>query len=393
MLSGILVTVALVIAAIFSRSITTLIHEMGHAIPALMFTNAPVVVYVGSYGNIDDSLHLTLGRLQLYIKFNLFNWQIGLCTHQRVKNFFQQFLIIIGGPIASIIIAVFLFIFIYNYDFSDNLKLLSFIFLAAAGLDFISNISISSTPMQLHNGGVSFSDGYQLRQLFRTVRYPVEFQEGVANFEEGNYIDASDKFETVWSKGFQDEYIFQHLQASLIQANDNDRIFHYYQILSVQNKLSSHQYCELGVLFAQRERYDEALKAYNDAMSLDYYNKFALNNRGYLYNEIGSYDLAIEDFNQILSYDPNFAFALNNRGFALLKLGEVEAAQKDIEHSIRLDDQNAYAYRNLGLSFFEKKQYYLALEMMEKAQAMQPEDEILKENCEHFKNRIAFYEQ
>ena len=61
---GILLGIIWISGIIFMRSITTFFHEMGHAIPALLFTQKEKVnVFVGTYGDISNSLQLNFGRL------------------------------------------------------------------------------------------------------------------------------------------------------------------------------------------------------------------------------------------------------------------------------------------------------------------------------------------
>lgn len=47
MITGITTGLFIIPAALFARSITTFFHELGHAIPALLFTEEKVTVYVG----------------------------------------------------------------------------------------------------------------------------------------------------------------------------------------------------------------------------------------------------------------------------------------------------------------------------------------------------------
>ena len=104
MLTGILIAVLAIGVILMTRSITTLIHELGHAIPSLFFTKEEVIICVGSYENLTKSQGIKLGRLKVFFTLNLFNWNSGLCLHKGVTSFFQKFLIILGGPLASLLI-------------------------------------------------------------------------------------------------------------------------------------------------------------------------------------------------------------------------------------------------------------------------------------------------
>ena len=107
--------IIILICIVFARSITTLFHELGHAIPALIFSREPVHVYIGSYGEEQKYIRLKIGRLTIFFRFNFLDWRIGLCRHMGKLNYRQDLITTLGGPIMSLSIAVFLIIFmIYN---------------------------------------------------------------------------------------------------------------------------------------------------------------------------------------------------------------------------------------------------------------------------------------
>ena len=68
---GISIVIGWIIFVIFTKIATTLIHELGHAIPSLLFTEQPVAIHVGSYGYEKNSFKMQLGRLTLYFKFDI----------------------------------------------------------------------------------------------------------------------------------------------------------------------------------------------------------------------------------------------------------------------------------------------------------------------------------
>jgi hypothetical protein len=50
--------------------VTVALHELGHAIPALLMTRDEVTIYIGSFGNPYSSFHFTTGRLKFCCKYN-----------------------------------------------------------------------------------------------------------------------------------------------------------------------------------------------------------------------------------------------------------------------------------------------------------------------------------
>ncbi len=49
--------------------LVTLLHELGHAIPALLVTRKKVTIYIGSYGDPQKSLCFRVGLLEFYVRY------------------------------------------------------------------------------------------------------------------------------------------------------------------------------------------------------------------------------------------------------------------------------------------------------------------------------------
>lgn len=162
---GILVGLALLIFAALARSITTLFHEMGHAIPALLFSKEEVIIYVGAYETTDQSRLFEFGRLKVFIEFNPFFWNGGLCRHEAIQGFWKRLLVIIGGPIASVIIALPLLYLLVEYQEVKPLLFLTSVYITSAVWDFIVNMIPSRTPIKVGGGAVVYNDGAQLLAL------------------------------------------------------------------------------------------------------------------------------------------------------------------------------------------------------------------------------------
>lgn len=124
-----------VIIFVMVAQTTTIIHELGHAIPALIFTKDKVKITLGSKDVIGV---FSLGRLDIYIK--KFNPIAGF-VHSNKSSLSKPalFLISFGGPAFSCI-TIILLIFIRNdalnrytfqaLDFAVNYCIISFIITA-----------------------------------------------------------------------------------------------------------------------------------------------------------------------------------------------------------------------------------------------------------------------
>jgi hypothetical protein len=65
---------------LITRPVTVLLHELGHAIPAILLTRQKVTIYIGSHGDPKKSLKFKLGLLEGYFRYNPFDWNRGLCV-------------------------------------------------------------------------------------------------------------------------------------------------------------------------------------------------------------------------------------------------------------------------------------------------------------------------
>ncbi len=66
--------------------IVVLIHELGHAIPALRYTSEKVVIYICSYGQTKDSVSIRINRLEIWFNYNVFRWRGGLCVSSAIAQ-------------------------------------------------------------------------------------------------------------------------------------------------------------------------------------------------------------------------------------------------------------------------------------------------------------------
>jgi len=102
----------LLLFVVILRPFSTLIHELGHGIPALLLTDKKVTLYLGSYGDPKESFRIQIGRLELFFNKNPFHWKIGLCVlEQKTLSINKQIFIVLMGPLASLALSIILTVF------------------------------------------------------------------------------------------------------------------------------------------------------------------------------------------------------------------------------------------------------------------------------------------
>ena len=105
-----------------------------------------------------------------------------------------------------------------------------------------------------------------------------------------------------------------------------------------------------GLVLSGQGKYDEAIKAFDEAVRLDPNYADAWYNRGYALYNLGKYDEAIKCYDEVIRLIPNDAGAWYNKGKALYGQGNYDEAIKAYGETIRLDPKyfNARNNKNIG---------------------------------------------
>ena len=88
---------------------------------------------------------------------------------------------------------------------------------------------------------------------------------------------------------------------------------------------------------------------------------------------------ALDHLNAAIDHDPGFAEAWNVRGSVFYLLNEYALALNDIEHVLALEPRHFGAMEGLAIIFVETEHPDLALRVVERARAVNPNRESLKE--------------
>ncbi|EDP94450.1 M50 family metallopeptidase [Kordia algicida OT-1] len=380
-------TVALIfmLSLLTFRLLTTVIHELGHAIPALLLTKDKVSVYMGSHGNPEKSIHFKIGRLECYFKFNLFYWRGGLCVmHTKEISLTTNFIVTISGPLLSLIVAGITILIMHYGDFNDVTTLILFALTFSCILDFLNNIFPNRDAIELHDGTITNNDGMQLVNMFKYRNAHKKYEESVHYFNNKEYEKAAETLEEVLASRNDHEVFYRLIIYSNLMIKKYDKAKKYQEEFTEKflDSFEVADYINAGIIYGHFTAYEKSIDLCTKALKSFENDVTILNNRGYYYGLIDKHTEAIEDLDKVIALDKKYAFGWNNRGFSKLKLGQLEEGLKDIEKSLELDPENGYAYRNLGLYHFYKKDYLKALQFYEKAFKLDPETHKIQEYIE-----------
>ncbi len=174
------------------RGLIVLLHELGHALMAIYLSKEKVNVYVGSFGERKDTIHLKFGLLECYLKKNM-AWDRGLCVPES-KNFTLngQIWYTVMGPVVTILCAVVFGILAYSAMIPNWIRvfagLMSFISLT----DALRSLIPSKRPILMADDGITYNDGQLLRNLLNNKRLNSKFEEVEIATNQKDYERAGD---------------------------------------------------------------------------------------------------------------------------------------------------------------------------------------------------------
>ena len=338
-----------IVMIILLRSLTTLFHELGHAIPALVFTSKVVEVYVGSYGSIEESLHFRLGRLRFYLRWNPFVWQLGMCRQGERVAVWKELLIILGGPLASTLLAILAFFMIINYELSDGWFYLAALFAGAALIDLFTNLYTHDRELLMHDGQVVYSDGYQIRNLLRELNLPEGYFEAARALGEGKVAACKAGCESLLEDGLHKKKVYELYWQALAQEENYQAILDLYREYKEHHKLLPKDYYQIADAYEQLGQAQEALRYFDHYLYLDYSNVHAHYRIACIHAELGDHALAAEELNLVLEIEELHFEARCLRAYSFLRLGDLAQCRADLEYV--LSDEKAATSPHLA--FYE----------------------------------------
>jgi serine/threonine protein kinase len=146
------------------------------------------------------------------------------------------------------------------------------------------------------------------------------------------------------------------------QSEKSKKIFEY-TISKYPN--DDRSYNMLGLYYQHRENNNKAIELLSKSRELNKENStYAMNNRGILYRKIEKYDLALKDFNDVLKIKPEWATTYNNRGVLHMAMGNKTEAMADYKKAMSLKPKSRMYNHNMGSLYFryneiEKAKIYL----------------------------------
>lgn len=372
---GIGIAILGLLSVVIIRLSTTFFHEMGHAIPALLFTEKSVKVYIGSYGDIAGSKYISLGRLKIYFKWNILDWKLGMCQHEgTLDSTIKTILIILGGPLASLLVSLPLILNLPTLKQNEFLFFTSIVIIAAAVYDLIVNLYPFNSPILMHDGTISFNDGRSLLMVPSKSASPelVAFQKMYADKE---YVKLIEQGHAAIDKDPRGRMPYDFVIESQIQLKKYDDALDSFLILKENIGLIDRDYFGIGKVYKALNNRQEAMKYFQHFRYKNYQNLELLYEVADLHFNMGNMNECEEDLRVLLNLDPQNYKGMLLYSQILISNREFDEALDILNNLEEIDPKDPMVYFQYGLVYERRNQDALAHQNYLKAESL---------GCDHY---------
>lgn len=129
----------------------------------------------------------------------------------------------------------------------------------------------------------------------------------------------------------------------------------------------------LGVIYAQRKQYSEALNYLKASIKYLPKNALALSNLGNVFLELKEHQNALDAYDRSIKIDPMYAEAWSNKGNAFYELKRYDEAIAHHDRAVSLNPGYAQAWSNKGNALHELKRYDEAIAHHDQALSLKPD--------------------
>jgi len=167
-------------------------------------------------------------------------------------------------------------------------------------------------------------------------------------------------------------FLLDKALESLRNSNSESAELYLKQAIKIQAS-NPHVLRLLGVIYAQRKQYQEALKYINDSLKSLPKNALALSNLGNIFLELKEFQNALDAYDKSIRIDPKYDEVWSNKANALFELKRYDEAITCYDKALSLKPDYAEAWSNKGNLLKELKRYDEALIHFDQALSLKPD--------------------
>src|SRR5580704_13733084 len=288
-MSGLIDVIGILLLFALVSFFVVLFHELGHALMVLAFSEGDVNIYIGSYGEVNNSLQVRTGRLTTHIKYNPVKWRRGICFPPNAQiSTNHQIIYVAAGPVLSLLSGL-IALYIFQHINPGVIRFELMFFGFSSVLVGVGNLLPIVLSKRAATGQRITSDGYKLIQLFRLKSLPPQFAAATELFNKKQFAESSKMLQTLIESGNKNKHVLRlaihaNLQAKNFQCSDE-----LITIFFKKHQPNSDDYCNAGYIKSMIKDEETALGLYKKSLELDSRNVTALNNTGHSLIELGHY--------------------------------------------------------------------------------------------------------
>jgi tetratricopeptide (TPR) repeat protein len=368
--------------------VNVLLHELGHAIPVLFWSKKKVTIYIGSLGDPDGSLRLSLGSLDLFVKYNPFLWMRGLCKHE-VMSVKKQIIITAMGPLFSLLITLTSFLLLKTIDPDERQTVILVTFMVVGGVFTLSSAIPRGRLSPTHSGGGVRNDASQILQLWRTRNLPAAYMEAWDMFRAKEYASAAELIEKMLAEGCIDIAVYRQAFIVYFQWGKYERAEVIMESIRKRGRLSPDDQISDGCLMIMKGRFREAVAIFRELLRLQHNHFVLLNNMAYALIAAGEPKEAMYYLDRGINLAPRFSELYANRAWAKMEMRQWEEGLTDAQHALELNADSATAYHTLGLYALQQEDLHTAKEHFTRSLSLEPRGQFVEAHLADIERRLA----
>lgn len=368
--------------------LNVLLHELGHAIPILIWSKKKVTVFVGSLGDPRRCFRLSLSRLELYVKYNPFLWMRGLCRPGERLSVNKMIFYTATGPLVSLLITVSCFILLKTIEPDERQTVVLTTLMAIGGIFTLSSAIPLGRLSPIDSRGGVYNDATQIVQLWKTRDLPGAYWEVWDMVRAREYTAASDLVEKLIDQGDTNIALYRQAVAVHLQSGRYERAGALIELIRNKYRFSLEDEINDGCHKILVGRYRHAVAIYTELVRLHYNHFLILNNLGYALVAAGEPEKGLSYLDRGITLVPRYAELYASRAWAKMEMGQWEEGLADAQHALKLDDSSADAHRTMGLYTLEKGRLEEAREHFLKALSADPRVQFVDEHLIAIEHRL-----
>ncbi|MBD2437997.1 tetratricopeptide repeat protein [Nostoc sp. FACHB-110] len=184
------------------------------------------------------------------------------------------------------------------------------------------------------------------------------YQEGISEYERGNYQEAISNFTQTLAINPQNSLAYNHRGDAFYRLGEYKKAEADSSQAIALNPQDANAYYDRGFALFGLGKYQDAIADYTKAITLNSQNPYAYYGRGLARVKVQDYPAAMRDFNQAIALNSSYGLAYYHRGLVNIQLGKKKAALRDFEKAETLfpeqGDKDSYQDTQQKIKMLQK---------------------------------------